>query len=116
VIKRVFLSAGLLWAGVALLSAQSPAPARPAAARPAANAAQAPAAAAAPAAAQASAVRAAASDAATIDKQKAWVKQYCVACHNTRNPLPANDPVNLETASLDDLTKDAATWERSFAS
>jgi hypothetical protein len=40
------------------------------------------------------------------------VKQYCVACHNTRNPLPANDPVNLETASLEDLTKDAATWER----
>jgi mono/diheme cytochrome c family protein len=112
VIKRVFLSAGLLWAGVALLSAQSPAPARPAAARPATNAAQAPAAAAAPAAAQARAVRAAASDAATIDKQKAWVKQYCVACHNTRNPLPANDPVNLETASLDDLTKDAATWEK----
>jgi mono/diheme cytochrome c family protein len=109
VIKRVFLSAGLLWAGVALLSAQSPAPARPAAARPAANAAQAPATPAAPAAAQASAVR---SDAATIDKQKAWVKQYCVACHNTRNPLPANDPVNLETASLDDLTKDAATWEK----
>jgi hypothetical protein len=25
---------------------------------------------------------------ATIDKQKAWVKQYCVTCHNTRNPLP----------------------------
>ena len=35
-----------------------------------------------------------------------------MSCHNTRNPLPANDPVNLETASLDDVTKDAATWER----
>jgi hypothetical protein len=115
VIKRVFLSAGLLWAGVALLSAQSPAPARPAAARPTVKAAQASAVrpdAAASAAVQSGAARAVASDAATIDKQKAWVKQYCVACHNTRNPLPANDPVNLETASLDDLTKDAATWEK----
>jgi hypothetical protein len=110
VIKRVFLSAGLLWAGVALLSAQSPTPARPATSRPQASAAQAP---AAPAAVQAGAARAAVvSDAATVDKQKAWVKQYCVACHNTRNRLPANDPVNLETASLDDLTKDAATWEK----
>jgi hypothetical protein len=27
-------------------------------------------------------------------------------------PAAANDPVNLETASLEDLTKDAATWER----
>ncbi|HET9269993.1 MAG TPA: DUF1592 domain-containing protein, partial [Vicinamibacterales bacterium] len=63
-------------------------------------------------AARAAAAPAPATDQATIDQQKAWVKQYCVACHNTRNPLPANDPVNLETASLEDLTKDAATWER----
>ena len=40
------------------------------------------------------------------------MKQYCVGCHNTRNPLPANDPVNLETASLDDVLPHAATWER----
>jgi hypothetical protein len=43
---------------------------------------------------------------------QAWVKQYCVGCHNSRNPLPANDPVNLETASLENLLPNAATWER----
>ena len=32
-------------------------------------------------------------------KYQAWVKQYCVGCHNTAQPAPANDPVNLETAS-----------------
>ncbi|HEX5107914.1 MAG TPA: DUF1592 domain-containing protein [Vicinamibacterales bacterium] len=46
------------------------------------------------------------------EKYRAWVKQYCVGCHNTRSPQPANDPVNLETASLDDLRSNAATWER----
>ena len=45
-------------------------------------------------------------------KYQAWVKQYCVGCHNTRNPLPANDPVNLETATLNNLLPNAATWER----
>ncbi len=35
-----------------------------------------------------------------------------MSCHNTRNPQPRNDPVNLETASLDDLVTHAATWER----
>jgi mono/diheme cytochrome c family protein len=49
---------------------------------------------------------------ADAEKYKAWVKQYCVGCHNTRTPQPANDPVNLETASLDDLRASAATWER----
>jgi hypothetical protein len=115
VIRRVILSAGLLWTGVALLSAQAPAPSRQTPSGPsrprAASAAQAPAAQAArPASVAARAT--AASDPATIEKQRAWVKQYCVTCHNTRNPLPANDPVNLETASLDDVTKDADTWER----
>ena len=95
-IKRVLLSAGILWAGATLLNAQAPARTRAVAAP----------------ARQAAAAAPAAPDKATIDKQKAWVKQYCVTCHNTRNPLPANDPVNLETASLEDLTKDAATWER----
>ena len=36
-------------------------------------------------------------------KHRAWVKQYCVGCHNSRTASPANEPVNLETASLDDL-------------
>jgi mono/diheme cytochrome c family protein len=41
-----------------------------------------------------------------------WLNQYCVSCHNARTPLPANDPLRLDTASLDDVTADAATWER----
>jgi hypothetical protein len=116
VIKRVLLSAGLAWAGVALLTAQSPTTGRPAPSprvAAAAAQAQAPAARPAPVAAPAAARQVAvAADPALVDRQKAWVKQYCVACHNTRNPLPANDPVNLETASLDDVTKDASTWEK----
>jgi hypothetical protein len=44
--------------------------------------------------------------------QREWLNRYCVSCHNTKTALPANDPVRLDTASLDDVTKDAATWER----
>ena len=40
------------------------------------------------------------------------LNRYCVGCHNSRNPQPANEPVNLETANLDDLSANAATWER----
>jgi mono/diheme cytochrome c family protein len=43
---------------------------------------------------------------------RAFVNQYCVGCHNTRNPQPAVDPVDLEKASLDDVVADAVTWER----
>jgi mono/diheme cytochrome c family protein len=46
------------------------------------------------------------------DRYRAWVKQYCVTCHNSRSPQPANDPVDLESASLDDLVPHAGTWER----
>jgi hypothetical protein len=35
-----------------------------------------------------------------------------VSCHSGRSPQPANDPLNLESASLDDPVRDAATWER----
>jgi mono/diheme cytochrome c family protein len=45
-------------------------------------------------------------------KYRAWVNQYCVGCHNARTAQPANDPVNLESASLDEPIKSAATWER----
>jgi hypothetical protein len=41
-----------------------------------------------------------------------WLNKYCLGCHNTRSPQPANDPVNLESPSLDDLLPHAATWER----
>src|SRR5690606_37661616 len=50
--------------------------------------------------------------AADVTKHRAWLKQYCVGCHNERNPLPANDPVELDKANLDDVVADAATWER----
>ncbi len=45
-------------------------------------------------------------------KYRAWVNQYCVGCHNNRTASPANDPLNLESASLDEVLPDAATWER----
>jgi mono/diheme cytochrome c family protein len=90
---RVVVVAALVWVVVAVghpfrvatIVAQSAAPAR-----------QAPSA-------------AAPTDAATY---RAWVNKYCVGCHNTRNPQPGNDPVNLESASLDNLLPHAATWER----
>ncbi len=50
--------------------------------------------------------------AADAAKYRAWLDQYCVTCHNSRAPQPANDPLNLQSASLDDPLKDAATWER----
>jgi mono/diheme cytochrome c family protein len=43
---------------------------------------------------------------------RAFLNQYCVGCHNTKNAQPASDPVNLEKASLDNVLADAATWER----
>jgi hypothetical protein len=81
-------------ASAALLAQSSPSPAKPS---PAAPARQAPAA------------GAAAASAATY---RTWVNKYCVGCHSSRNPQPGNDPVNLESASLDDLVPHAATWER----
>jgi len=99
--KSVLVTAALVWASAAVLlpqSAQTPARAQsgsPAAAQPVARAAaQTP------------------SPAAERAKHRAWLNQYCVSCHNSRTASPANDPVNLETASLDDLLPHAATWER----
>jgi hypothetical protein len=115
--KNVLTSAALMWLGAAVLWAQSGTTAPPQTARPQATAppaAQAPTGAqAAPArpAAAAAASQAAPSPADTV-KYQAWVKQYCVACHNSRNPLPANDPVNLENPNLENLLPQAAMWER----
>ena len=99
--KSVLVTAALVWASAAVLlpqSAQTPARAQsgsPAAAQPVARAsAQSP------------------SPAAERAKHRAWLNQYCVSCHNSRTASPSNDPVNLETASLDDLLPHAATWER----
>ena len=57
-------------------------------------------------------VRPAASAPADAVKYRAFVDKYCVACHNSRTASPADEPVNLEKASLDDLVGSSATWER----
>jgi mono/diheme cytochrome c family protein len=105
--KKALVSAALVWVGAAMLLAQAP-PAKPA--QPA-KAAAPVATTAAPTAAVARATTVASNPADAV-KYQAWVKQYCVGCHNSRAPQPANDPVNLETAKLDNLLPQAATWER----
>ena len=118
--KRTLIAGALLWASVTVgvtVWAQSatrapqatgakpaaPAPTQPPGTRtPAAPATAAPTAPTAPAATLAT----------DAPKYRAWVKQYCVACHNERNPLPANDPLKLDTANFDDVLADAKTWER----
>jgi len=118
--KKVLVSAALVWVGAAMLLAQGPRPAKPAAptapapaAAPAAKAAAPAAEAAAPAAAPAP-VRTAVTVASPADapKYQAMLKQYCFACHSSKAPQPGNDPVNLEVASLDNLLPHAETWER----
>ena len=106
-----------MWIGAAVLFAQAGSTSR--ASSPSAQAAAArQAAPAAPAAAQTSKpvapVAAAVPGPSPADaaKHQAWIKQHCVGCHNSRAPQPANDPVNLETARLDNLLPQAATWER----
>jgi hypothetical protein len=45
-------------------------------------------------------------------KYRAFLNKYCVACHSQRAVNPAEGPVNLESASLDNLLAHAETWER----
>ena len=45
-------------------------------------------------------------------EHRAWLNQYCVGCHNSRIAQPSAEPVDLETASLSDLSAHAETWER----
>jgi mono/diheme cytochrome c family protein len=115
--KNVLSIAALVWVGAAVLwaqagtgSARSQSTATP---RATAQSAPAPSRASAPTQSPASAT--AAQSAAAVDqtaKYQAFVKQYCISCHNSRTASPANEPVNLETASLTDLLPQAATWER----
>jgi mono/diheme cytochrome c family protein len=103
--KKVLVSAALVWVGAAIVLAQGSQPARPASPAPAT----------APAAkAAVSPVRAAVPVASPADapKYQAMLKQYCFACHSSKAPQPGNDPVNLEVASLDNLLPHAETWER----
>jgi len=106
--RKVVMSAALVWVGAAILVAQTAQPAKPAA--PAAVPQRAaPVAAAAPVRAAAPASVASPADA---PKYQAMLKQYCFACHSGKAPQPGNDPVNLEAASLDNLLPHAETWER----
>jgi hypothetical protein len=93
--KKVLTGAAAFWLGSTMLLGQS-APAAPSARVPAG----------------ASSRAVAVSPASETARHRAWLKQYCVGCHNERNPLPANDPLKLDSANLDDVTADAAMWER----
>jgi mono/diheme cytochrome c family protein len=106
--KKVLISAALVWVGAAMVLAQGPQPVKPAVPAPSVT----PAKPATPSAA--SPVRAAVPVASPADapKYQAMLKQYCFACHSSKSPQPGNDPVNLEVASLDNLLPQAATWER----
>jgi mono/diheme cytochrome c family protein len=112
---KFLMSAALVWVGAAVLWAQTGTTSRPesAAAPRAPSSAPAPQS-SAPARTQPAAT-ATSQTAATVDqtaKYQAWIKQYCISCHNSRTASPANEPVNLETASLTNLVPHAATWER----
>src|SRR5438876_145264 len=95
--KSVLVTAALVWAGAAALLAQS-AP-RPRSGPTVSKV-------------EPSASAQSLSPSAEAAKYRAWLNQYCVGCHNSRTATPANEPVNLEAASLDDLVPHAATWER----
>src|SRR4029077_18735699 len=45
-------------------------------------------------------------------KYRTWLNQTCVGCHSNRVKQPADDPVNLESANVDDVVAGAAMWER----
>src|SRR5688500_7334188 len=107
--KKVLASAVAVWLGAAVLLGQSaPRPGAGPTATPARPQAAPPARLPAGASAKAGALSAAADTA----KHRAWLKQYCVACHNEKNPLPANDPLKLDSANLENVIADAAMWER----
>jgi mono/diheme cytochrome c family protein len=94
--RRMLVAAAFVWAGLAALLAQSAVHAgSPALPQPVARASAQP-----------------LSPSAEAAKYRAWLNQYCVGCHNNRTASPANEPLNLESASLDEMLPHAATWER----
>jgi mono/diheme cytochrome c family protein len=120
--KKVIAAAALVWTGAAVLLPMESGFSRTVLGQPASQSgeesARAPAGSPPPARSQAATLAqpqgkaAGATAAAEVARHRAWLKQYCVGCHNERNPLPANDPVKLDSANLDDVLADAATWER----
>jgi hypothetical protein len=99
--RRALWGALLVWIGAAVVTAQAPRPAR-------SQTGSAP----AVRSAAAQSGNTAGASAAAAAKYGAWLNQYCVGCHNSRTKSPADDPVNLETADLENLLPQAATWER----
>src|SRR5258708_17408092 len=53
----------------------------------------------------------AATTTADAAKYRAFVDKYCVSCHNQRTAFPADGPVRLDAAGLDDLLGPAENWE-----
>jgi mono/diheme cytochrome c family protein len=106
--KRALMTATLVWSVAAALLAQSAGATRAQSATPARAQSGSPAPAQPVTHASAQPLSASAEPA----KYRAWLNQYCVGCHNNRTASPANDPLNLESASLDELLPHAATWER----
>jgi hypothetical protein len=94
--KKVLAGGLFVWAAAAVLAAQVPG-----AVRTPSTPSTAPA-----------RVRTVSSTAAESAKYRTLVNQYCVGCHNSRTKQPPDDPINLETASLDNLLPQAAMWER----
>jgi mono/diheme cytochrome c family protein len=88
---KLLATAVLLCAGVTVLVAQSAPPAKPA---------------------PANGAEPAVSRAAEAAKYRTWLNQNCVGCHSNRVKQPADDPVNLEAANVEDVIASAATWER----
>jgi mono/diheme cytochrome c family protein len=90
--SKLLVAAALVCAGVAALAAQSaPAPK----ATPAVGG-----------------VEPQVSRAAEAAKYRTWLNQNCVGCHSNRVKQPPDDPVNLESANVEDVLVGAATWER----
>ena len=97
--KKLLAIAAFVCGGVSLFAAQS---------APRLGSGQAP----VPAAQTARAVSGVERPVADAAKYRTWLNQNCVGCHNNRVKNPADDPVNLESASTDDVIANAAMWER----
>ena len=112
---KFLTSAALVWVGAAVLWAQTGTTSRPESAAAPRTSSSAPAPQSSAPVRTQPAATATSQTAVAVDqtaKYQAWIKQYCISCHNSRTASPANEPVNLETASLTNLVPHAATWER----
>ncbi|MEQ1758198.1 MAG: DUF1592 domain-containing protein [Vicinamibacterales bacterium] len=113
--KKLLLIAAFAWVsvGVVVLAQRAPqtAPAAPVAQRAQASA---PAAQAArPVVAPVAARQGAASASlGTPAEHQALVDKYCVTCHNARTSTPAADPMRLDGVDMNNVARDARTWER----